>query len=66
MDRSERRRRPGITEAMNLRGQKIEMIVKPTTSVRYAPFYLSSRGYGLFMQTDWPGQCDFAPAIQRT
>ncbi len=50
--------RPGITEAMNLRGQKIEMIVKPTTSV-YAPFYLSSQGYGLFMQTDWPGRYDF-------
>jgi alpha-D-xyloside xylohydrolase len=49
---------PGLREAMNLRGQKVEMLVKPTTSV-YAPFYLSSRGYGLFMKTDWPGQYDF-------
>jgi alpha-D-xyloside xylohydrolase len=49
---------PGIKEAMNLRGQKIEMIVKPTTSV-YAPFYVSSRGYGLFAKTNWPGKFDF-------
>ncbi len=50
---------PGITKAMDLRGQKVEMLVKPTTSV-YAPFYLSSKGYGLFIQTDWPGAYDFA------
>jgi alpha-D-xyloside xylohydrolase len=49
---------PGLQEAMNLRGQKVEMLVKPTTSV-YAPFYLSSRGYGLFAKTDWPGLYDF-------
>jgi alpha-D-xyloside xylohydrolase len=50
---------PGITTAMNLRGQKVEMIVKPTTSI-YAPFYLSSRGYALFTKGDWPGAFDFA------
>jgi alpha-D-xyloside xylohydrolase len=49
---------PGLKEAMNLRGQKVEMIVKPTTSV-YAPFYVSSRGYGLFAKTNWPGYYDF-------
>jgi len=49
----------GIQEAMNLRGQKVEMIVKPTTSV-YAPFYLSSRNYAVFVQGDWPGHFDFA------
>src|SRR5215203_2775108 len=49
----------GITEAMNLRGQKVEMIVKPTTSV-YAPFYLSSRGYAVFTRGDFPGFYDFA------
>jgi alpha-D-xyloside xylohydrolase len=49
---------PGLKEAMNLRGQKVDMLVKPTTSV-YAPFYLSSRGYGLFVKTDWPGKFDF-------
>jgi alpha-D-xyloside xylohydrolase len=52
---------PDRKEAMNLLGQKVEMIVKPTTSV-YAPFYVSSRGYGLFAKTDWPGQYDFCAA----
>jgi alpha-D-xyloside xylohydrolase len=49
---------PGITEAMDLRGQSVDMIIKPTTSV-YAPFYLSSRGYGVFVKTYWPGYFDF-------
>lgn len=49
---------PGIQQAMNLRGQKVDMILKPTTSV-YAPFYLSSRGYGVLAKTDWPGFYDF-------
>jgi alpha-glucosidase (family GH31 glycosyl hydrolase) len=48
----------GIREAMNLRGQQVEMIVKPTTSV-YSPFYISSRGYGVFVLGDWPGWFDF-------
>src|SRR5262252_502393 len=52
---------PGRSEAMNLRGQKVEMIVKPTTSI-YAPFYLSSRGYAVFVQGTWPGLFDFAAA----
>ncbi len=43
---------------MNLRGQKVDMIVKPTLSV-YAPFYLSSRGYGVFVKGNWPGFFDF-------
>ncbi|MEP7075705.1 MAG: TIM-barrel domain-containing protein [Acidobacteriota bacterium] len=50
---------PDIKEAMNLRGQKVEMIIKPTTSI-YAPFYISSRGYGVFVQGDWPGYFDVA------
>ena len=50
---------PDLKSAMDLRGQKVEMIVKPTTSI-YAPFYLSSRGYGLFVQGTWPGLFDFA------
>ncbi len=49
---------PGITNAMNLRGQKVDMILKPTTSV-YAPFYISSRGYAVFVRGDWPGCFDF-------
>ena len=50
---------PGITQAMNLRGQVVDMIVKPTTSV-YAPFYLSSRGYAAYVRSNWPGKYDFA------
>lgn len=50
---------PGITRAMDLRGQQVEMIVKPTTSI-YAPFFLSSRGYAVFVKGTWPGKFDFA------
>lgn len=49
---------PGLKTALNLHGQKIELVVKPSTAV-YAPFYLSSRGYGIFVRTDWPGAYDF-------
>jgi alpha-D-xyloside xylohydrolase len=52
---------PGITAAMDLRGQKIEFLVKPTLSV-YAPFYLSSRGYSVTVGGTWPGHFDFAAA----
>src|SRR5215471_444634 len=52
---------PGIKHGMDLRGQKVDMIVKPTTSV-YAPFYLSSRGYAVFVRGTWPGHFDFAAA----
>lgn len=48
----------GLTSAMNLRGQKVDMIVKPTTAV-YAPFYISSCGYGVFVHGNWPGFFDF-------
>jgi len=50
---------PGISAAMNLRGQKVDMLVKPTTSI-YSPFYLSSRGYAVFVKGTWPGMFDFA------
>jgi len=46
---------------MNLRGQKLDMLVKPTLSL-YAPFYLSSRGYSVFAKGTWPGLFDFAKA----
>jgi len=50
--------KPGIIEALNLRGQKVDMILKPTTSV-YAPFYISSSGYAVFVKGNWPGYFDF-------
>jgi alpha-D-xyloside xylohydrolase len=48
----------GITTGLNLRGQVIEMHLKPTVSA-YAPFYISSDNYGLFVQGTWPGVFDF-------
>ena len=49
---------PDISSALNLRGQKVDMILKPTTSV-YAPFYISSRNYAIFVHGNWPGFFDF-------
>ncbi|MFA5422995.1 MAG: TIM-barrel domain-containing protein [Phycisphaerae bacterium] len=51
----------GIKAALNLRGQRVEMFVKPTVSL-YCPFYISSRGYGLFTKGTWPGVYDFCKA----
>lgn len=55
---------PGIKTGMNLRGQKVDMILKPTTSV-YAPFYLSSRGYAIFVRGNWPGFFDFCATDEK-
>ncbi|HKI70236.1 MAG TPA: alpha-glucosidase, partial [Verrucomicrobiae bacterium] len=49
---------PGVDGVLNLRGQTVDMILKPTMSV-YAPYYISSRGYAAFVQGDWPGFFDF-------
>ena len=48
----------GLTNTLNLRGQKVDMIVKPTMSV-YAPFYISSHNYAVFVKGNWPGFFDF-------
>lgn len=50
---------PGQSGVLDLHGQHIDMIVKPTMSV-YAPYYLSSRGYAVFVKGTWPGEFDFA------
>lgn len=49
---------PGIQEAMNLRGQFLTTVVKPTVSL-YCPFYISSSNYSLFVEGTWPGEFDF-------
>ncbi|MBN1181212.1 MAG: glycoside hydrolase family 31 protein [Bacteroidales bacterium] len=49
---------PGITTGMNLRGENIDMKLKPTVSA-YAPFYISSGNYGLFVYGTWQGNYDF-------
>ncbi len=51
----------GIQTGMNLRGERVEMHLKPTVSA-YAPFYISSSNYGLFVHGTWPGVFDFAKA----
>jgi alpha-glucosidase (family GH31 glycosyl hydrolase) len=48
----------GITEGLNLRGQKIDVKLKPTVSA-YAPFYISSGNYAIFARGTWPGIIDF-------
>ena len=48
----------GITEGLNLRGQKVDVKLKPTVSA-YAPFYISSGNYAIFVHGTWPGVIDF-------
>jgi alpha-glucosidase (family GH31 glycosyl hydrolase) len=47
-----------IQTALNLRGEKVDVKLKPTVSA-YAPFYLSSNNYGIFVHGTWPGHIDF-------
>jgi alpha-glucosidase (family GH31 glycosyl hydrolase) len=54
-----------ISTGMNLRGERVEMHLKPTVSA-YAPFYISSAGYGFFAHGTWPGVFDFAQANPNT
>jgi alpha-D-xyloside xylohydrolase len=51
-----------LTAVLNLRGQTVDMILKPTLSV-YAPFYLSSRGYAVFVKGNWPGRFDLCAGL---
>ena len=48
----------GITTGLNLRGENVQMKLKPTVSA-YAPFYISSNNYGLFVKGTWQGVYDF-------
>ena len=48
----------GITTGLNLRGEKVDVKLKPTVSA-YAPFYISSENYGVFVHGTWPGTIDF-------
>lgn len=50
---------PGVEQALDIRGQKITMHVEPTIAI-YEPFYVSSEGYGVFVEGSWPGQYDMA------
>ncbi len=48
----------GIKEGLNLRGQKVDVKLKPTVSA-YAPFFISSGNYAYFIHGTWTGVIDF-------
>ncbi len=48
----------GITTGLNLRGERMDVKLKPTVSA-YAPFYISSENYAFFAHGTWPGVIDF-------
>jgi len=49
---------PGTTEGLNLRGQSVDLYTLPTVSI-YAPFFLSSSGYGVYVEGNWPATYRF-------
>ena len=49
----------GIKTGLNLRGEKVTMLVSPTLGI-YEPFYVSTTGYGLMVNTTHPGKYDLA------
>jgi len=48
---------PDTDASLDRRGEVVEMFVRPTMSL-YAPFYHSSRGYGLWVEGTFPGVFD--------
>jgi len=48
----------GISTGLGLRGEKMDVKLKPTVSA-YAPFYISSENYSVFVHGTWPGFFDF-------
>ncbi len=57
--------KPPEVGSLDRRGETIEMFVRPTFSL-YAPFYQSSRGYGLSVAGTMPGVYDVAHSDART
>jgi len=53
---------PDAVSSLNRRGEIVEMFVRPTVSL-YAPFYHSSRGYGLWVEGSHPGVFDVGAGI---
>lgn len=43
--------------SLDRRGEKVDMWVQPTYSL-YSPFYISSQGYGMFIEGTFPGEYD--------
>ncbi len=38
----------------NLRGQEVGLLILPTHAL-YSPFFVSSRGWGVYVESSWPG-----------
>ncbi len=55
---------PCMTEALNLRGQIVDLYTLPTVSI-YAPFFVSSSGYGVYIESDYPGTYRFGTGADR-
>jgi len=55
---------PGVTQGFNLRGQIVDLYTLPTVSL-YSPFFVSSAGYGVYVESDWPGTYRFGVDAQR-
>jgi alpha-glucosidase (family GH31 glycosyl hydrolase) len=53
----------GIEVGLDLRGERVEMVVRPTLGL-YAPFYVSSAGYGVFTYGTWPGVYDLCREVE--
>jgi alpha-D-xyloside xylohydrolase len=51
----------GIQQTLNIRGLEVDMLINYTLSL-YDPFYISSNGYGLFINGTWPGHYDMCKA----
>lgn len=56
--------RPVEVGSLDRRGERVEMFIRPTQSL-YAPFYQSSRGYGVFVGGTMPGVYDLAATDAR-
>ncbi|RJO64107.1 MAG: glycoside hydrolase family 31 protein [Myxococcales bacterium] len=50
--------KPNMTEALDLRGQEAPLFIQPTISL-YSPFFVSSAGYGVWVESDWVGAYRF-------
>jgi alpha-glucosidase (family GH31 glycosyl hydrolase) len=67
-DKTQSESYPAEVGGLDRRGELVRMWVVPTISA-YAPFYISSRGYGMFVEGTWPGIYDIGktdPDVLRT
>lgn len=56
--------KPGRTEALDLRGQRVEVFVRPTLGL-YKPTLVSTGAWGLSVESDWPSVWDVAATDPR-